>query len=258
MSLGAKDEKTSNKSVGNAIITVILLSIILVIVGFIFIKPILGLLGVNGYDERCILFTEQYYKIILCGTPFYMFASSMASIIRASGAPGYSMIQAIVGAVINLIFDPILIFVFDLGVQGAAIATIAGQIVSALLCAIYFRKPKLMKLTKESFKINTKVLGKLLKLGISSFITQISIAIITIVANNVVGTIGGENATDAGGALGIVFKIFAIVLAFSLGIAVGGGPIIGFNYGAKKYKRVLEIYKLILIANVIIGSISML
>lgn len=151
-----------------------------------------------------------------------MFASAMASIIRASGAPGYSMISTIVGAVINLIFDPILIFVFDLGIQGAAIATIAGQIISACLCAIYFRKPKLMKLTKESFLIDTKVLGKLLKLGISSFITQVSIAIITIVANNVVGTIGGENATDAGGALGIVFKIFAIVLAFSLGVAVGG------------------------------------
>ena len=96
ISLGAKDEKTSNKSVGNAIIAVILLSIILVDIGFIFMKPILGVLGVNGYDERCKLFTEQYYKIILCGTPFYMFASCMASIIRASGAPGYSMISTIV------------------------------------------------------------------------------------------------------------------------------------------------------------------
>lgn len=258
ISLGAKDDKTSNKCVGNAIITVILFSIILVAVGFVFMKPIFSILGVNGYDERCRLFTEQYYKIILCGTPFYMFASAMASIIRASGAPTYSMISTIIGAIINLIFDPILIFVFNLGVQGAAIATIAGQIVSACLCAIYFRKPKLMDLNKECFIIDTKVLGKLLKLGISSFITQVSIAIITIVANNVVGTIGGENATDAGGALGIVFKIFAIVLAFSLGVAVGGQPIIGFNYGAKQYKRVLETYKLILIANIIIGAISML
>ncbi len=258
ISLGAKDEKTSNKSVGNAIIAVIIFSIILVAIGFIFMKPILGILGVNGYDERCKLFTEQYYIIILCGTPFYMFASSMASIIRASGAPSYSMISTIVGAIINLILDPILIFVFDLGVQGAALATITGQILSAILCAIYFRKPKLMKLSKESFKINTEVLGKLLKLGISSFITQVSIAIITVVANNVVGTIGKENATDAGGALGIVFKIFAIVLAFSLGVAVGGQPIIGFNYGAKQYKRVLETYKLIIIANVIIGIVSML
>lgn len=113
-------------------------------------------------------------------------------------------------------------------------------------------------MSKETLKIEGKVLGKLLKLGISSFITQISIAIITIVANNVVGTIGGENATDAGGALGIVFKIFAIVLAFSLGVAVGGQPIIGFNYGAKQYKRVLEAYKLILFANIIIGIITTL
>ena len=258
ISLGAKDEKTSNKSVGNAIITVIILSIILVAIGLILMGPIFNILGVNGYDERCQIFTKQYYTIILCGTPFYMFASAMASIIRASGAPMYSMVSTIVGAIINLIFDPILIFGLNLGVKGAAIATIAGQIISACFCAIYFIRPKLIKLSKESFKIDFKVLGKLLNLGISSFITQVSIAIITIVANNVVGTIGGENATDAGGALGIVFKIFAIVLAFSLGVAVGGQPIIGFNYGAKKYKRVLETYKYILIANIIIGAISMI
>lgn len=115
-----------------------------------------------------------------------------------------------------------------------------------------------MTINKDCFNIDAKVLGKLLKLGISSFITQISIAIITVVANNVVGTIGGENATDAGGALGIVFKIFAIVLAFSLGVAVGGQPIIGFNYGAKKYGRVLQTYRLIIITNIIIGIVSML
>ena len=258
ISLGSKDEKTSNKCVGNAIIADIVISIILVALGFIFMKPIFSVLGVNGYDERCRLFTEQYYKIILCGTPFYMFASSMASIIRASGAPGYSMVSTVIGAVINLIFDPILIFGFNMGIEGAAIATIAGQIVSAILCAIYFRKPKLMNLTKESFKMNAGVVKRFLQLGISSFITQISIAIITIVANNVIGTIGGENATDAGGALGIVFKIFAIVIAFSIGLAVGGQPIIGFNYGAKKYKRVLETYKLVVTINIIIGAVFMI
>lgn len=258
ISLGSKDEKTSNKCVGNAIITIIVLSLILLAIGFLFMGPIFKILGVDGYDARCQEFTKQYYTIILCGTPFYIFASGMASIIRANGAPGYSMVSTIVGAIINLILDPILIFGFNMGIKGAAIATIIGQIASAILCAIYFRKPKLIKLNKESFKIELNVLKKLLKLGISSFITQISIAIITIVANNVVGTIGRENATDAGGALGIVFKIFAIVLAFSLGVAVGGQPIIGFNYGAKKYKRVLETYKLIIIANIIIGIISML
>ena len=96
ISLGAKDEKTSKKSVWNAIVAVSLFIIVLVVVGFVFMKPILSVLGVNGYDERCKEFTEIYYKIILCGTPFYMFASSMASIIRASGAPGYFMISTIV------------------------------------------------------------------------------------------------------------------------------------------------------------------
>ncbi len=258
ISLGSKDEKTSNKCVGNAIVAVLIASIILIVLGFLLINPILNLLGINGYDERCKEFTRQYYMIILCGTPFYMFSQAMASIIRASGAPGYSMVSTIVGAIINLILDPVLIFGFNLGIKGAAVATITGQIVSAILCAIYFRKPKLMNLTKDSFAIQSNVLTRLLKLGISSFVTQISIAIITIVANNVVGAIGGENATDAGGALGIVFKIFAIVLAFSLGVAVGGQPIIGFNYGAKKYSRVLETYKLIVIANVVIGIISTL
>lgn len=147
------------------------------------------------------------------------------------------MISTVIGAVINLILDPILIFGFKMGIQGAAIATIAGQIVSAILCAIYFIKPKLIKLNKETFKIEKKVFIKLMQLGISSFITQISIAIITIVANNVVGTIGGENATDAGGALGIVFKVFAIVIAFSIGVAVGAQPIQLLNNLKKSSKN---------------------
>ncbi len=258
ISLGSKDEKTSNKCVGNAIISIIFSSIILMILGFIFMNPILNVLGANGYDLRCQEFTKQYLTIILYGVPFYMFSSSMASIIRASGAPTYSMIATIIGAIINLILDPILIFGLKMGVQGAATATIIGQIVSAIVSAVYFVKPKFIKLSIQSLKIEWKVLGRLLQLGISSFITQISIAIITIVANNVVGTIGGENATDAGGALGIVFKVFAIVLAFSLGVAVGGQPIIGFNYGAKQYKRVLETYKLVVISSIVIGLIAML
>lgn len=182
----------------------------------------------------------------------------MASIIRADGSPEYSMKSTMIGAVINLILDPICIYVLKMGVQGAAIATILGQIVSAIICGLYFRKTKLIHFTKNSFELDSSVIKRTLKLGISSFITQASITIITIVANNVVGTIGGVNATDAGGALGIVFKIFAIVLAFSLGVAVGGQPIIGYNYGAKKYKRVLEAYRLILITNIVIGIISML
>ena len=256
ISLGTKDKEKSDKAVGNAIVSIIIASIILMILGFLLKGSIFDILGVYGYNKQCIDFTSTYYNIILIGMPFYMFASAMSSVIRASGSPKYSMISTLIGALINIILDPIFIFVFDMGVTGAALATIIGQIISAIVVGIYFRKPKLIKLTKDKFKINSKVLGKLLQLGISSFITQISIAIITIVANNVVGNIGGEFATDAGGALGIVFKVFAIILAFSLGVAIGGQPIIGYNYGAKKYKRVLDTYKYIFIANVIIGLVA--
>ncbi len=258
LSLGSKDHKTSNKCVGNSIVLVIIISIILVVLGFIFMNPILNILGAGGYNVECQLFARQYLKIILIGIPFYMFTSATSSMIRADGSPVYSMISTVIGAIINLILDPIFIFGFKMGVEGAATATIIGQIVSAIICAIYFRKPKLIEFTKNSFKMESQVIGETLKLGISSFITQASIAIITVVANNVVGSIGGVHATDAGGALGIVFKIFAIVLAFSLGVAVGGQPIIGYNYGAKQYKRVLETYKLIIISNIVIGIIAML
>lgn len=258
ISLGAKDKKTSDKCVGNSIILVIISSIILVILGFVLMNPILHLLGSNGYSLECQNYAKDYLTIILIGVPFYMFTSSMSSIIRSDGAPLYSMVATISGAIINLILDPILIFVFKMGVSGAALATIIGQIISALICLFYFRKTKLIKFSACSFKLENRVVKRVLQLGISSFITQISIAIITVVANNVVGTIGGSHATDAGGALGIVFKIFAIVLSFSIGVSVGGQPIIGYNYGAKKYDRVLDTYKLILKSNIIIGLIAFL
>ena len=256
ISLGAKDENTTKKCIGNSIIISLIFGVLLMAVGFAAKSPILKLLGISGYSERTQLFTEQYMTIILAGIPFYVFSSAMASVIRADGSPKYSMISTVIGALINIILDPVLIFACNMGVQGAAIATIAGQVVSAVVCAVYFRKMKLIKLEKDAFKPHFKTIGKTLRLGVSSFITQISIAIITIVANNVVGAIGGENATDAGAALGIVFKVFAIVIAFALGISVGAQPVIGYNYGAKKYDRVLQAFKIVILCNIILGIIA--
>lgn len=257
LSLGSKNEKLANKAVGSTLISIILVSLVLMGLGYLLQGPIFSVLGVQNYSPECQEYTSQYYRIILAGIPFYMFASCLASIIRASGAPGYSMIATVIGAVINLILDPILIFSCGLGIEGAALATIIGQIASALAVGLYFIKPKMMKLSKRDLLLSGHTILKLSKLGFSSFVTQFSIAVITIVANNVVGSIGGVHATDAGGALGIVFKIFAIVLAFSLGVSVGGQPIIGFNYGAKNSKRVIETYRCILICNIVIGLVAM-
>ncbi len=258
ISLGAKDDKTTKKCIGNSLILSLIFGVLLMVIGFAAFNPILTLLGVSGYSETTQVFTQQYMTIILAGVPFYIFASAMASIIRADGSPKYSMLSTMIGAVINLILDPILIFACNMGVQGAAIATIIGQVVSAIVCAVYFRKMKLVKLSKEAFKPDFKTVGKTLRLGISSFITQLAIVIITIVANNVVGIIGGENATDAGAALGIVFKVFAIVMAFALGISAGAQPIIGYNYGAKKFDRVRHAFKLVILCNIVLGLIATL
>lgn len=255
ISLGSKDKETSKKCIGNAIVLTVIFSILLTVLGFLFKDSLLHLFGVTDASYEYAL---SYLKIILIGFPFYMFTSAMSSIIRADGSPGYSMLATLVGAIINIILDPIAIFVFGMGVEGAALATVIGQIFSTIMCIVYFRKPKLIQFEKTSFYLDYSIVKRICKLGISSFITQISIAIITCVANNVVV---GANSPIYGSdiplsAFGIVFKIFGIVIALSLGIAIGGQPIIGYNYGAKKYKRVLETYRLILIANIIVGIIA--
>lgn len=271
IALGEKKPEVAKKSVGLAILSLLLSGVLLMLIGFIFKAPLLNLFGASGYSPECQLFADEYMTIILAGIPFAVFTSGAASIIRASGAPTYSTISTVVGAIINIIFDPIMIFGLNLGVRGAAIATIAGQIVSALFCLYYFLNlprsktqkqaestltSELVKLSASSFTFDRSILSRLLKLGISSFITQISVVIITIVANGVVGKIGGPHATDAGAALGIVFKIFGIVLSFTIGLAVGGQPIIGYNYGAKRYDRVKTTYRLILLGNLLIGLIA--
>lgn len=255
VSLGAKDEKTTKKCCGNAIVTFVALGIVLALLGLALRKPILTLCGATPETMNIIC---EYYDIILIGIPFYVITSAMGGLIRADGAPGYAMLATVIGAVINLILDPIMILVLNWGMKGAALATIIGQIVSAVVSLAYLHKPKLMKFTKDSFKPSIIMIGKICKLGISGFITQVAIAVITIVVNNVIRAINDPvlGVAGPGGAIGVVFKIFGIVIAFSIGFAVGGQPIVGYNYGAKNYKRVFETYKLIVIFNVIVGVIA--
>ena len=276
ITLGEKKEQIAKKCVSLGICSLLLSGVILMLLGFIFKPEILNFLGASGYSAECQAYASEYMTIILAGIPFSVFVSGATALIRASGAPTYSTLSTVIGAVINLVFDPIMIFAMGLGVRGAAIATIAGQIVSALFAFRYFVNPprgkrkkdaestltsELVKLDAKSFtfkKQDQKIFLRSLKLGLTSFITQFAVVVITVVANNVVGSVGGEHATDAGGALGIVFKVFGIVISFSVGLAVGGQPIIGFNYGARRQDRVRETFKYILLGNLLIGLIATL
>lgn len=258
LSLGSGDHKISHKCIGNGIFLSGVVGIVLMILGFMFTDPLLRLFGVT---EASYTYAWDYMRIILIGIPFYVFSSGMNGAIRADGSPKYSMVATIIGAVLNLILDPIAIFVLDMGVQGAAIATVIGQVVSCILTILYFRKPKTFRLQKASFRISEQVSKRISLLGISSFITQIAIVVIISVSNNMIVIYGPQSPYGADiplSAVGIVMKVFGIVIAFSIGISVGGQPIIGYNYGAKNYKRVFETFRLVIIANVVVGVIAML
>lgn len=258
ISLGKGDSETGKRAIGNSIISITVIGILISIIGFLFTDRILYFFGAT---ENCIDYAREYLRVILLGIPFYMFTSGINAVIRADGSPRYSMISMVIGAVLNLILDPVAIFLLDWGVTGAAVATVIGQVVSCIFTLVYFRNPKNFRLNKYSFKPNFKLLGRVSLLGISSFITQISIVVVCAVTNNVMVKYGVQSEFGADiplSVIGIVMKVFSIVVSVVVGIAVGGQPIAGFNYGAKKYDRVLKTYRLVIIAAATVGAIAML
>ncbi len=183
--------------------------------------------------------------------------SSFSSIIRADGSPKYSMIMLVIGAIINIILDPIFIFGFNMGVKGGALATIIGQIVSFVIAIIYLFKIKSVKLTRNDFKLDKDVF-RILALGISSFITQATILVLFIFMNNILTKLGANTKFGADIPLsvyGVISKINSLYISTVLGISIGSQPIIGFNYGAGNKFRVKETIRKVLIINFIIGII---
>ena len=265
LSLGAKDKEKANKSVGNGLILLIIISIILTIIGLVFNKQILSLFGGNPNEVECYQYAKDYLRIICYGLPFYIIGQGLNASIRNDGSPKYAMLATIVGAISNIILDPIFIFVFKMGVKGAAIATIIGQILTFIISIIYLKKSKQFKVDKESVKLNKGICSKAIFLGLASLITQLAIVIIIAVANNLVGKYGYITMASTGVAygaviplavIGICMKVFGIVVSIVIGVSLGGMPILGYNMGAGNTKRVKETVKYILITNLIIGLIA--
>lgn len=256
LSLGSKDDKKVSKSIGNAVVILVLVSLVLTIFSFIFKSNILKLFGVT---EASFDFANDYLTIILIGIPFYVIGQGLNGIIRADGSPRYAMIATLSGAILNIILDPIAIFALGMGIKGAAIATIVGQIVTFILTVLYFRKSKKFKLSKDCLKPDKEVIKREALLGVSSFITQISIVLVIAVCNNIVvkyGSLSKYGADIPLSAIGIVMKVFGIVIALVIGTSIGGQPIIGFNYGAGNKKRVKETFNLIIRTNLFVGVIA--
>ena len=206
-----------------------------------------------------LIFLPVFLRIIAIGFPFSMIGTTLNSIIRADGSPKYSMTSMLAGAILNTILDPIFIFVFHKGVAGAAIATVISQILTFVLNVAYIKRFKSIKLDRDSIKLRPNVCKKVSALGISSFITQMSIVCVMTAENNLLGKAGAESKFGAEipiTVLGIVMKISQILNSIIIGIAAGSQPIFGYNYGAKKYDRVKQALKIVLGSSLVISTIA--
>lgn len=258
LKLGEGDIESAKKGVGNAIVLVTVVSILLAAVFLIGINPILDLFGATDMLRPYAL---QYGTIIGIGLPFMMIPGAINSMIRADGSPKYAMFSMALGAVINTIFDPVLIFVFHMGVQGAAIATVMGQVASFVFSVIYLPRFKTLRFDLGSFRLQPRTCVRIASFGISSFITQFAITIVMALTNNLLASYGAQSVYGSEiplTATGIVMKVNQILISILAGIAVGTQPIIGYNYGSKNYLRVKKALDIAFMISEIISIIAFL
>lgn len=249
---GEGNDEEAAKGVGQALTTTIIISIILGVFSYIFMPKLVMLFGCT---ENVYNYALEYGKIIAIGAPFMIIYSSLSNIIRADGSPKYSMIMLVVGAIINIILDPIFIFEFNKGVAGGAIATVIGQFISFIIAILYIKKFKSIKLTKESLKLDKNVF-KVLGLGLSSCITQGTVLVLFVFMNNMMTKLGASSKFGADIPLsvyGVMSKVNSIYISFVLGVSIGAQPIVGFNYGAGNKERVKETIRKVLLINLGIG-----
>lgn len=255
---GRNDTKDVHKAIGNGICITTIISIIFIILGFAFMDNILYAFGAS---QATIGLSEDYFRIIVAAIPVYMIANMLNAVIRADGSPAFSMVSTLSGAIINIILDPIFIFVFKLGIKGAAIATIIGQFISFVISIAYLFRTKTFKLKMESFKVDFGLFNNVIKLGVSTFITQMSIVVVSLVCNIMLAKYGAISKYGSDipiAVIGIAMKVFTIVINIVVGIILGAQPILGFNYGAKNYNRVKQTFKAVMTSTLIIGIIATL
>ncbi len=254
--LGGRYKDSAAKGVGNALVMLLVSGIVFMVVGLIFLEPLLYFFGAT---EAVFPYAKAYTSIILFGLPFMIISAGFNSIIRADSSPRYAMTSMIVGAVINTVLDPILIFGFDMGVEGAAIATIIGQFIACLISLWYLRRFQNIQFDRRLLKLDSDTCKTVLSFGLASFITQASITVIIIIMNNSLAYYGAASIYGAEiplSALGIVMKVNMIMISIIIGISIGAQPIWGYNYGAKNYDRVKQTYKLAITVSLICASVA--
>ncbi len=261
ISLGKGENDAAKKSVGNAVIMSVVSSLILTSIYLTLQTQIIAMFGGTVNDET-FHYSQEYFFYISLGIPFYMFGQAINPVIRADGNPKFAMASTLAGAVANIILDPVFIFIFKWGMMGAAVATVIGQIITAVLSIWYIMHMKIIKPSKKDFHIDKRICSRTLLLGITSFLSQISLVAAMAAINNMLRKYGATDeifgqaqyAQIPMAVVGIVMKFFQIVISIVVGMAAGCIPIVGFNMGAEKKMRVRELFTKLLIAEAAVGT----
>lgn len=265
ISLGANRKDDAHKSVGNAILLCVISSIVLTTIYLIFLEPILTAFG-GRVNEETFAYAKEYFFWIALGIPFYMYGQAMNPVIRSDGSPKFAMFATLAGAITNIILDPIFIFPMKMGMAGAAIATVIGQVLTAALSLWYICHMKSVKLGKNCFGFFCGLMKKFLALGLTSFLAQISLVISMAAVQNMCTKYGAmdeifgqpEYAQIPLAVLGIVMKFFQIAISISIGFAAGCIPVVGYNIGANRHDRAKQLFSYLLIAEAAVGMVALL
>ena len=262
--LGAQEQKRAGKSIGNAIILCVAASIILTAFYLIFQDGILSMFG-GRVNEETFRYSQEYFFYITLGIPCYMFGQAMNPIIRSDGSPKFAMVSTLAGAGINIILDPVFIFGFQWGMMGAAIATVLGQLLTAVLAIWYLWHMKAVSLHRDCFRLQGNVIFHFLSLGVCSLLSQISLVAAMAAINNMIRQYGALDAIFGQSqyaqipmaVVGIVMKFFQIVISIAVGLAAGCIPIVGYNIGAGRKDRAKSLFTHLLIAEAVVGGVAL-
>jgi len=264
ISLGQNEVPKAKRSVGNAVVMCLVSSILLAALYLIFADTILAMFG-GTVNAETYHHSQEYFFYITLGVPFYMFGQAMNPIIRADGSPRFAMVSTLAGAVLNIILDPIFIFGFRWGMMGAAVATVIGQVVTAVLAVWYLLHMKIIRPKKGDYRLKGSICSRTLTLGMTSFLSQISLVAAMAAINNMIRKYGALDAVFGQeqyaqipmAVVGIVMKFFQIVISIVVGMAAGCIPVVGFNMGAKKSARVKELFTKLLLAEATVGAVAL-
>ncbi|MCK8058932.1 MULTISPECIES: MATE family efflux transporter [unclassified Fusibacter] len=251
--LGQNNKELAERILGNAVTLLILIMGSLSVLGLIFKLPLLRIFGAS---DVTIGFADQYLTVILIGAIFQGLGFGLNSIVRSEGSPKIAMYTVLIGAIVNIILDPILIFGFGMGIQGAAVATVFSQLLTATWVLMHFTSSKSkLKLKLKNLVLDGKTVLSILSIGMSPFSMQVAASVVTILANNALKATGGDLAISA---MTVINAIAIFFLMPIFGINQGSQPIIGFNYGAKAFDRVKKTLLLAILAGTALSSFGFL